>query len=132
MGLPQRLVDRLRSIELVIADIDELVLATAVGSTITVDRNAAGHGWFVDVSADLDEEFSPTATDAVLTAIAGTQADGKIDLLTALLHEQAHILGVDHSSKDAPESLMSPTLSTSTRRKLTTSIIDQILANNDW
>jgi len=131
-GLPQELADRLRSVQFVFADLPDRTLAASAGLNIVVDHNAAGHGWFVDQTPELDEEFSATANDNALTSIAGTLADGRIDLLTVILHEQAHILGLDHTNDEETAALMFATLATGTRRKLDPSVVDAILANNGW
>jgi hypothetical protein len=128
-GLPQRLVERLRSVELVIADLPDLALASAVSGAITVDRNAAGHGWFIDSTADVDEEYSAAAADGALGALAGAPAEDRMDLLTVLLHEQAHLLGLEHTAGDGAAALLLPTLDAGARRKLDPALVDLILAS---
>ena len=78
-------------VEVSIVDLPGLVLARNNGYEIELDVNAAGHGWFLDPTPASDEEF-----DASGKALAGSDAEGDIDLLTALMHELGHVLGFDH------------------------------------
>ena len=77
-----------------IADLEGTHLAIAEGSTITVDVNAAGNLWFVDATPHQDEEFT-ALSETLLGAKTDTLAYSKMDLLTVLLHEQGHVLGIE-------------------------------------
>jgi hypothetical protein len=131
-GLPDALAARLRSVTVAISDLPGLTLGASVDSTIVVDQNAAGWGWFVDATPGLDEEFGTAATTTELSATSGSAADGHIDLVTVILHEQAHLLGLEHSLDDPALALMLPTLSSGTRRKLNPDVVDKVLAENGW
>ncbi|MEO0445970.1 MAG: autotransporter-associated beta strand repeat-containing protein, partial [Verrucomicrobiota bacterium] len=65
-----------------IADLGGSFLGAAEGSTITIDDDAAGRGWFVDETPETDDDLS---------------AD-QIDLLAILIHEQGHLLGLPDSA----------------------------------
>jgi cell wall assembly regulator SMI1 len=67
-----------------------LALAHRGTGLIEVDDDAAGHGWFVDATPQQDEEF-----DAAGHALPGSAAEGRMDLLTAMLHELDHLAGAD-------------------------------------
>lgn len=73
------------------------------GSTIYLSVDAAGYGWFVD-AAPWTETISVAAT-------------GREDLLTVLMHELGHVLGLNDLDPTAfPNDLMAETLATGVRR----------------
>jgi len=61
--------------------------------TILIDHNANGVGWFVDSTPLDNSEFTAQDTDSYLLAAAESEASGKYDLLTTVLHELAHLYG---------------------------------------
>ena len=67
----------LAGMTIVIGDLPGNKLADTLGSTITIDADAAGWGW----------NLTPGVTD-------GT----RIDLLSVLLHEIGHVLGYEHTT----------------------------------
>jgi hypothetical protein len=68
----------------------------AEGNVILLDADAAGHGWFIDVSPMQSSEFSVRLDRNVFGAARSSEAFGRMDLLTVLLHEIGHVLGFGH------------------------------------
>src|SRR5262249_26519375 len=76
----------LASVRLQVADLPGRFLGLENGNTVTLDTDAAGEGWFIDPTPLQDEEFTPGA-DGGLRARPGSAADGRVDLLTVMMHE---------------------------------------------
>jgi RHS repeat-associated protein len=111
LGLSAEEVERLQGTQLVVADLATNVLAETQGYSIVLDQDASGVGWYVDSSPWDHGEF--TQTDERWLAGESSAAFGKVDLLTVLEHEFGHILGLEHSNRDA---LMAKTLPIGVRR----------------
>jgi len=90
--------DRLNALTARISDLSGGILGEAQGETLYVDSDAAGHGWFVDTTPADNSEFGISLDGSRLLAGAGSAAEGRVDLLTVLLHEIGHALGFDHDS----------------------------------
>jgi uncharacterized delta-60 repeat protein len=93
----------LRHVRFEIGDLDGATLGLASGNAVTIDRDAAGYGWFVDKTPRRDAEFTRP----------GDQGErGHMDLLTAVMHELGHVLGHEHAPGGG---LMAETLATGVR-----------------
>jgi hypothetical protein len=106
-GLPSRDVERLRRTPTRVVDVANDGLALSWARAIAIDVNAAGRGW------NVDDALTPDDAD-------------RFDLLSAVLHEQGHILGLEHIA-DADD-FMSETLPTGVRRLPTRATVERVLA----
>ena len=68
---------------------------------ITIDTDAAGHGWFVDPTPNDNSEFThaQNAAGTDLLTDPSNAAAGHLDLLTTVTHEMGHVLGLPDDSK---------------------------------
>ena len=113
-GLTPEQIAELDGLTPVIADLSGSLLGGLSGDQLLLDFNAAGYGWHIDATPGLNDEFTDPGSGQ-LQAQTGAAADGRIDLLTVLLHEMSHALGSEH--EDASEhSLLSEELGTGERR----------------
>jgi hypothetical protein len=63
-------------------------------ATITLDDDGNGVGWFIDSTPQDNSEFRAGSGGDYFTANPDSQAYGKYDLLTTILHEMGHTLGI--------------------------------------
>jgi large repetitive protein len=113
----------------VIADLPGATLGRAYDHTIYIDRDAAGHGWFIDPTPAANEEFTRSATDAQLDAVDARAVD-RMDLLTVVEHELGYVVGLDDLD-GLSSGLMSATLKTGVRRLAGATEVDAVLARDD-
>lgn len=97
-----------------IADLPGSAVAQTIGTAITLDTNAAGYNWFIDYTPSDNAEFLPTANPNEWIAKADSEAAGKMDMLSVLLHEYGHSLGIEHSAN--AHDYMATTLAPGVRR----------------
>jgi hypothetical protein len=95
-----------------------------------LDDNAAGYNWFIDATPWDNSEYLPTSNPNEWVAKEGTDAYGKMDMLSVLLHEYGHALGIDHSADN--HDYMATTLTPGVRRMPSVEelALMQSLANN--
>ena len=96
-----------------IGDLPDGQLGSTIATNVQIDSNAASYDWFIDATPDDDTEFEMFTTDTERIASESSDAFGRMDLLTVVMHELGHVLGKDHA--DAPN-LMGEELPTGTRR----------------
>ena len=119
-GLSASQITLLRSVPILVTDFGAGgVLGMSFPTRIVIDNDASGWGWFVDQTPRRNEEFRMNAGS--LTAIRGRNASGRMDLLTVLMHEMGHQLGLDDDySNIGQHTLMAGRLDSGTRRLPTT------------
>jgi hypothetical protein len=95
--------EAMRAVQFGIVDMAGIYVGAATHGVINIDIDGAGYGWFVDSTPGEDSEFAGSGTS--LHAAAGTAAAGKLDLLTVLMHELGHQIGLDddYSTADADD-----------------------------
>jgi DNA/RNA endonuclease G (NUC1) len=62
--------------------------------TLTLDTDANGLGWFIDSSPWDNAEFGTLNGETLFRATLGSEAYGRYDLLTTILHELGHLAGL--------------------------------------
>ena len=120
-GFDPLVAESLENLRVSVADLNGAGLAKTFQNHITVDLNAAGNGWFVDPTPDADEEFSIVPTNELRNADSNSDAYGRYDLLSVLLHEFGHSLGLSHTSEGGQ--LMSSELRAGTRTVVSDEVI---------
>jgi uncharacterized repeat protein (TIGR01451 family) len=114
-GATSKQLAALRRIDWRVRDLAGWYLGEAASNVITVDADAAGNGWYIDRTPTQNEEFADTASQ--LMATSNGAAHGRVDALTAVLHEMGHVLGLGDSYLEAQrESIMYGWLPLSERR----------------
>ncbi|MCC6474863.1 MAG: LEPR-XLL domain-containing protein, partial [Burkholderiales bacterium] len=114
-GLVENAAERLAGLTLDITDLSGAQVGVAAARQISLDSTAAGRGWFVDATPEDASEFAQTAAPYRVAAIPGGPAYGRMDLLTVLLHEVGHVLGLGN---DSGRAIMAKSLSEGERISL--------------
>ncbi|UGY18283.1 cadherin repeat domain-containing protein [Bradyrhizobium septentrionale] len=86
----------LHAVSFSVADLAGQIVGQEGAGHITIDTDAAGHGWFVDPTPSDNSEFTNTlnASGSNLQTDPSTAAAGHLDLLTTVVHELGHVLGL--------------------------------------
>ena len=108
---------QLRLVYPVITDLPSTQVGQLSGEVLSLDINAAGHGWFVDPTPNDNSEFNTLVSLTQREAGGNSHAVDDIDLLTVVLHELGHVLGKpDLDPVENLTDLMADTLPTGVRR----------------
>lgn len=117
VGLSLSQVTQPNGLEIRVSDLPGSALAESTANLLTLDIDAAGHGWFIDQTPWDNEEFTLGSSSWEFLAQPGSEAAGRIDLLTVLAHEMGHVLGLsDIDPTHSPTHLMTGSLPTGVRR----------------
>lgn len=84
----------MRAVSFMVEDLGGLALGQSQPGTITLDDDGAGWRWFIDPTPDDDAEFAEVQGSDALAATSGGAAAGRIDLLTTIIHELGHQIGL--------------------------------------
>jgi hypothetical protein len=85
----------LASIDLAIADLPGATLGMATPTSIVIDVNAAGYGWFVSPESR-DKSPEPKDSDTYSgSGLSTLDARSRFDLLTVVMHELGHAAGLE-------------------------------------
>jgi len=118
-GLDAAGVAALHSLSFEVADLPGRYLGWATRDRIVLDIDAAGYGWYVaDARGEVSDEFEIS------------NLESQMDLLTAVMHEMGHVLGL--ADLDGEDDLMAGVLQPGTRRLPALADVDQVLAGSDW
>jgi hypothetical protein len=117
-GISQQLLVRLESATYEIGNLPGPLLGYTFtrDQTVVIDATAEGYGWYVDPASQTDSTFTRGAR-GIFAANPESAAAGHMDLLTTVLHEMGHLVGLGDVSPQAhPNNLMDTTLPTGVRR----------------
>ena len=112
-GITAEQMARLGGVTFTIGNLVDGMLAATSGRNIAIDDDAAGWGWFVDPTPADNLEFGAIHSGTELAA-TGAEATDHLDLLTTVMHEIGHVLGLEHT--DTSENLMNEAVDVGLRR----------------
>ena len=92
-GATDAQLDAMRAASISVRDLGGLQVGESRGSAIALDDNAAGWSWFIDATPGEDGEYAGSGTRLGASDIYGA-AGTRIDLLTVVMHELGHQIGL--------------------------------------
>ncbi len=105
----------MRGVSVSVSDMMGVYLGSSRLGQIRIDSDGGGFGWFVDSTPGDDSEYEGTGSR--LTADSGSAAEHHVDLLTVVMHELGHQIGLEDSYRRADSAdLMFGYLNLSERR----------------
>jgi hypothetical protein len=96
-GLTGEQLATLRRLKFEVASLPGSYLGEADGNHIRVDNNAGGNGWFIGSVTSDNAQFGTEVSATRLYTDPESAPAGRIDLLTAIMHEMGHALGLNDS-----------------------------------
>ena len=67
---------------------------------IQISRNGGGMGWYLDAQPDTSSEYAMNSI-GTLGIAQEPEAQNRLDLLTVVIHEMGHILGLNDQPTDS-------------------------------
>ena len=107
-GLTAAQTAQLQGLQFLVTGLTPGMLGEYVPGVIYLDPTADGWGWFVDSTPGKDEEYAPGA--GALAALPSSGAAGHVDLLTVVMHEMGHALGLPDWTTGSSNDLMAESL----------------------
>lgn len=127
-GLSSDVTSTLSTIAIEVRNLGGDHVGEAIPGVILLDVDAAGIGWFVDPTPAADEEF-----DNETLAAVDVEARRGVDLLSVLLHELGHHLGLsDLDGGIHPNNFMAETLTPGLRRLPRKEELDLLFSDDDF
>ncbi len=97
-GLSEEQSALLDHIHVELADLPDLHLGETFGDSIRIDTRAGGNGWYTGSGPESDAHFAKVQAETRWqVGEADSPAAGRVDLLTTLMHEMGHVLGLSDS-----------------------------------
>jgi hypothetical protein len=115
-GLTDAQLSALDGLQFEIGDLGGSYLGVSAPGLIVIDNDAGGYGWFIDSTPFDDVEFGHALSATQLQTDPSGAPAGQMDLLSAVMHEIGHALGLDHAHDGSGGDLMSDALVTGERR----------------
>jgi hypothetical protein len=128
-GLPARIASLIHQVIIRQENLSPGVVARVRNEEIVLDLDGGGNGWWIDPTPNTNEEFA--LTNGELSALAGSGAEGRVDLLTALNLAFGALLDVEAHGSWASSNLPQISLGASVRRGVSPDAVDAILAIDD-
>ncbi len=120
----------LDTIQFRIANLQNGMLGLAGDNIIWIDDDAAMAGWFIDSSPADDDEYDRNGLE--LIARTDSLAASRVDLLTVLIHEIGHLIGLDQRHADDATSVLLEDLGSSTRRLPSPLDLDHLFSGSSF
>ena len=125
-GLTAAQTAQLQGLQFIVTGLTPGMLGEYVPGVVYLDPKADGWGWFVDSTPGQDEEYASKV--GVLAALPGSGAAGHVDLLTVVMHEMGHALGLPDWTTGSSNDLMAESLAAGVRRLPSLADVDAAFA----